>query len=151
MAITPCLWFESAAEEAARFYTSLIPGSEILQVRRQGGNSGPAVTVSFTLDGRDFLGLNGGSAQPVSDAVSFMIPCADQAEVDRYWDALTDGGEPGRCGWLKDRWGMSWQVVPTRLPELLGSPDPEASGRVMARMLTMSKLDIAALEDAASG
>jgi predicted 3-demethylubiquinone-9 3-methyltransferase (glyoxalase superfamily) len=153
--ITPCLWFDTDGEEAARFYTSLFPNSRIGHVSRY-GEAGPrpagtAMTVSFELDGEPFLALNGGPNHTFSDAVSFKVSCADQDEVDRFWDALTEGGEEGRCGWLKDRFGLSWQIVPTRLPELLGNPDAEKAGRAMAAMMTMKKIQIDALERAATG
>jgi predicted 3-demethylubiquinone-9 3-methyltransferase (glyoxalase superfamily) len=153
--ITPCLWFDTDGEEAARFYTSLFPNSRIGHVSRYGeagpGPAGTAMTVSFELDGEPFLALNGGPNHTFSDAVSFKVSCADQDEVDRFWDALTEGGEEGRCGWLKDRFGLSWQIVPTRLPELLGNPDAEKAGRAMAAMMTMKKIQIDALERAATG
>lgn len=153
--ITPTLWFDGDAEEAARFYTSLIPDSRIESIDRSPGEtpSGPkdmVLTVNFMLAGRSFQGLNGGPDFKFNEAVSFTIDCADQAEVDRYWAALTaDGGEESVCGWLKDRFGVSWQVVPRRLPELLNSPDREAAARVLEAMLKMVKIDVAALERAA--
>jgi predicted 3-demethylubiquinone-9 3-methyltransferase (glyoxalase superfamily) len=154
--ITPCLWFDGTAEEAARLYTSLLPDSRIDKVTRTpaespSGPAGMVLTVEFTLAGSRFLGINGGPQFPFTEAESFAIACADQAEVDRLWAALSAGGSPGRCGWLKDRWGLSWQIVPTRLQELLADPDPGRSGRAMQAMLTMGKLDIAALDRAADG
>jgi predicted 3-demethylubiquinone-9 3-methyltransferase (glyoxalase superfamily) len=152
--ITPCLWFDTDGEEAAAFYTSLFPNSRILNVSRY-GEAGPrpagtTMTVSFELDGLEFLALNGGPEYSFSEAVSFQVPCADQDEVDRYWNALSDGGEEGPCGWLKDRFGLSWQIVPTRLPELLGGADKDSAQRVMQAMLSMKKIEIEALERAAA-
>lgn len=154
--VTPCLWFDGNAEEAARFYVTLLPDSRIERLVRSpadnpGGPAGMLLVVEFVLAGTKYLGLNGGSQFPFTEAVSFQIACADQAEVDRLWAALADGGTPGRCGWIKDRWGLSWQVVPTRLHELLAAPDPSRARRTMQAMLTMDKLDIAALERAAEG
>jgi predicted 3-demethylubiquinone-9 3-methyltransferase (glyoxalase superfamily) len=153
--ITPCLWFDTDGEEAARFYTSLFANSSIGHISRY-GESGPraagtVMTVSFVLDGEPFLALNGGPSHTFSEAISFQVSCTDQDEVDRFWDALSEGGEEGPCGWLKDRFGLSWQIVPTRLPELLGNPDAETAGRVMAAMMTMKKIEIGALERAAAG
>jgi predicted 3-demethylubiquinone-9 3-methyltransferase (glyoxalase superfamily) len=154
--ISPCLWFDGRAEEAVRFYTSLFPNSEITSVDRSPGEtpSGPkdmVLTVNFTLGGRSFIALNGGPEFKFNEAISLSIDCDDQAEVDRYWAALTDGGEESVCGWLKDRFGVSWQVVPRRLPELLNSPDREAAARVLDAMLRMVKIDVAELERAARG
>ena len=154
--VTPCLWFDGQAEQAARYYVSLLPESRIDRVVRSPADtpSGPAgmvLLVEFTLAGNKFTGLNGGPQFPFTEAVSFQIACEDQAEVDRLWAALSDGGAPGRCGWLKDRWGLSWQIVPTRLYQLLADADPARSRRAMQAMLKMSKLDIAALERAAEG
>jgi predicted 3-demethylubiquinone-9 3-methyltransferase (glyoxalase superfamily) len=144
-----CLWFAGAAEEAARLYTSVLDDAEITQVSRQAPDA-PAVTVAFRLGTQEFTALNGQSAPPPTEAASIMIRCTEQRQVDRFWDGLTaDGGEPGRCGWLKDRFGISWQVVPDRLVELLSSPDSDAAGRVMEAMLTMGKIEISELEDAA--
>jgi predicted 3-demethylubiquinone-9 3-methyltransferase (glyoxalase superfamily) len=153
--VTPCLWFDGQAEQAARYYVSLLPDSRIDRVVRSPADtpSGPAgmvLAVEFTLAGNKFSGLNGGPQFPFTEAVSFQIACDDQAEVDRLWAALSDGGSPGHCGWLKDRWGLSWQIVPTRLFQLLSDPDPNRSRRAMQAMLKMGKLDIAALERAAS-
>jgi predicted 3-demethylubiquinone-9 3-methyltransferase (glyoxalase superfamily) len=153
--ITPFLWFDTDGEEAARFYTSLFPNSSIGHISRY-GEAGPrpagtAMTVSFELDGMPFTALNGGPNYTFSEAVSFQVSCAGQDEVDRYWNALSEGGEEGPCGWLKDRFGLSWQIVPTRLPELLGDPDPERASRAMAAMMTMKKIEIDALEKAAAG
>jgi predicted 3-demethylubiquinone-9 3-methyltransferase (glyoxalase superfamily) len=150
--ITPCLWFDGKAEEAARLYTSVIGNSRIVSVSRAGpSDSDPAVTVSFELDGQPFVALNGGPQYSFTEAVSFQISCGDQTEVDRHWDALSDGGKESRCGWLKDRYGVSWQIVPAVLSSLIGGSDPEGGKRAMAAMLTMQKLDIAALEEAYRG
>lgn len=155
--IVPCLWFDGRAEEAARFYVSLLPDSRIDRVLRSSvdtpsGPAGMVLTVEFTLAGQKYLGLNGGPQFPFTEAVSFQIMCADQAEVDRLWAALTaDGGSPSQCSWLKDRWGLSWQIVPTRLMELIQDPDPGRAKRAMEAMMTMSKIDIAAVEAAANG
>ncbi len=151
--ITPCLWFDTDGEEAANFYTSLFPNSTILNVSRYGEGgpraAGTVMTVSFELDGLEFLALNGGPNYAFSEAVSFMVSCADQDEVDRYWDALSEGGEEGPCGWLKDRFGLSWQIVPNALPRLLGDPDPAKAQRVMQAMMGMKKIVIEELEQAA--
>ncbi|MEO7236178.1 MAG: VOC family protein [Lapillicoccus sp.] len=156
MTTIPCLWFDAQGEEAATFYVSVFPRSRILGVTRYGPDQprpeGTALTVEFELDGQRFVALNGGPQFSFSEAISFQIPCADQAEVDRYWSALTgDGGREDQCGWVKDRFGLSWQVIPTRLPELLSDPDPERATRAMQAMMRMQKLDIAALERAADG
>jgi predicted 3-demethylubiquinone-9 3-methyltransferase (glyoxalase superfamily) len=154
-AITPFLWFDAQAEEAAALYTSIFPRSKITNVQRYGaagpGPEGAVMTVEFVLDGQRFTALNGGPQHfSFNESVSFVIDCADQAEVDHYWDKLTSGGgEPGPCGWLKDRYGLSWQVVPARLPQLLADPDPGRAQRATEAMLKMSKIDIAALEAAA--
>jgi predicted 3-demethylubiquinone-9 3-methyltransferase (glyoxalase superfamily) len=153
--LTPCLWFDTDGEEAATFYTSLFPNSKITEVTRY-GSAGPrpegtVMTVSFELDGQPFVALNGGPHYTFNEAVSFMVSCRDQAEVDAYWAALTDGGEEGPCGWLKDRFGLSWQIVPTRLTELIADPDPEISQRAMAAMLDMGKIQIDELEQAVAG
>jgi predicted 3-demethylubiquinone-9 3-methyltransferase (glyoxalase superfamily) len=152
--ITPCLWFDTEGEDAAKFYTSIFPSSRITDVAYY-GSAGPraegtVMTVSFELDGRKFLALNGGPDFTFSEAVSFQVSCESQDEVDSYWSKLSDGGEEGPCGWLKDRFGLSWQIVPTRLPELLQDPDRERSQRVMAAMLEMRKIDVEALERAAA-
>ena len=152
--LTPCLWFDTEGEDAAELYTSVFPNSKILEVARY-GSAGPrpegtVMTVTFELDGLKFLALNGGPDFTFNEAVSFQIPCRDQDEVDRYWEKLGEGGEYGPCGWLKDRFGLSWQVVPTRLTELLEDPDREKSQRVMAAMLQMGKIEIDELERAAA-
>jgi predicted 3-demethylubiquinone-9 3-methyltransferase (glyoxalase superfamily) len=153
----PCLWFDGNAEEAATFYVSLLPDSRIEAVWRTPADtpSGPAgtlLTVDFTLAGQRFQGLNGGPDFRFSEAVSFVIECADQAEVDRLWATLAaNGGEPGPCGWIRDRFGLSWQIVPRRLNELLSDPDPERARRTMEAMLRMGKIEVAELEAAAVG
>lgn len=153
--VTPCLWFDGNAEEAARFYTSLIPNSQVGTVERAAaetpsGPEGMVITVPFTLAGRSYIGLNGGPEFTFTEAVSLSIDCEDQAEVDRLWDKLIEGGgEHSVCGWLKDRFGLSWQVIPRRLPELLASPDRDAARRVMEAMLKMTKIEVAELEAAA--
>ena len=153
--IIPSLWFDGQAEAAAELYTSVFPNSRVLGVTRYSdagpGTAGTVMTVSFELDGQEFLGINGGPEFTFDEAVSFQILCQDQDEVDHYWDAFTDGGEVSTCGWLKDRFGLSWQVIPTRLPELVGDPDPERAQRATAAMLQMKKIDIDALEKAAAG
>jgi len=152
--ITPCLWFDTEGEEAANFYTSLFPNSKIREIARY-GSAGPraegtVMTVSFELNGQEYVALNGGPDFKFNEAVSFQVGCESQEEVDRYWSALSDGGEEGPCGWLKDKFGLSWQIVPTRLPELLGDPDREKSQRVMRAMLGMRKIEIDGLERAAA-
>ena len=147
--ITPCLWFDGEAEEAARFYVSLLPESRVDHVQKNVTDS-PAGKAG-TLAGQRFLALNGGTRFEYTHAISFMVDCADQAEVDRLWDALSDGGSVERCGWLKDRYGVSWQIVPSVLPQLLGDSDPVKAQRVMQAMLQMVKLDIAGLEAAHAG
>jgi predicted 3-demethylubiquinone-9 3-methyltransferase (glyoxalase superfamily) len=152
--LTPFLWFDTQGEDAAAFYASIFPSSKITHVARYGpagpGPEGAAMTVSFELEGQQFVALNGGPAHtPFTEAISFVIDCDDQAEVDHYWHALTDGGEEGPCGWLKDRFGLSWQVVPRRLKELLGDPDRGRAQRAMEGMLQMKKIEIDVLEQAA--
>lgn len=151
--ITPFLWFDNQAEDAANFYVSVFKNSKVLEVSRYGeGGPGPAGTVmviNFTLDGQEFSALNGGPQYQFTEAISFQIDCGGQDEVDYLWDNLTAGGEPGPCGWLKDKFGLSWQVVPRRLVELLQDPDPEKAGRVMQAMMQMGKIEIAKLEEAA--
>ena len=153
--IVPCLWFDTEGEAAAELYTSVFPNSKILDIARY-GEAGPrpagtVMTVSFELNGQEFLALNGGPEFTFSEAVSFQVMCEGQDEVDHFWSKLGEGGEHGPCGWLKDRFGLSWQIVPTRLGELLGDPDPARAQRAMAAMLGMGKLDIAELERAADG
>jgi predicted 3-demethylubiquinone-9 3-methyltransferase (glyoxalase superfamily) len=152
--ITPCLWFDTEGEEAAEFYTSIFDNSRIVHVAHY-GEAGPraagtVMTVLFELDGQRFLALNGGPEHKFNEAISLTVNCKTQEEVDRYWSRLSDGGEEGPCGWLKDRFGLSWQIVPDRLPELLTSSDAETSQRVMKAMLGMKKIDIPALEEAAA-
>jgi predicted 3-demethylubiquinone-9 3-methyltransferase (glyoxalase superfamily) len=153
--ITTCLWFVSQAEEAAEFYVSVFDDAKVLNVARYGeagpGPAGQAITVQFQIEGRTFTALNGGPALAFTEAVSFVIDCSSQEEVDRYWAALTDGGFEGQCGWLKDRYGVSWQVVPWVLGQLIGGPDSEGAQRAMQAMLGMRKLDIATLEQAYYG
>ncbi|MBV8145990.1 MAG: VOC family protein [Gammaproteobacteria bacterium] len=153
--ITPFLWFDHEAEEAAKFYVSVFANSRILKtVRYSGAGPGPAgsvLTVAFELNGVQFTALNGGPQHQFSEAISFVVNCHSQAEVDTVWEKLSAGGRTDRCGWLKDRFGLSWQVVPTVLPALLGDPDPVRAQRTMQAMLKMDKLDIAALERAHAG
>jgi predicted 3-demethylubiquinone-9 3-methyltransferase (glyoxalase superfamily) len=153
--ITPFLWFDGQAEEAATFYVGIFPNSRIVTMARYGeagpGPKGSVMTVAFELDGKEFIGLNGGPHFKFTEAVSFSVDCTSQAEVDRYWSALAAGGEEGPCGWLKDRYGLSWQINPTVLGEMLSDPDPARSKRVMEAMLKMEKMDIAALEHAYRG
>jgi predicted 3-demethylubiquinone-9 3-methyltransferase (glyoxalase superfamily) len=144
---TPCLWFDGQAEQAAEFYTSVFPDSAVTSVSRN--PDGSALMVGWTLDGQPYQGLDGGPLFTFSEAISFSISCADQAEVDHYWDALTEGGAESQCGWLTDRFGVSWQVVPTRLGELLGDPDPGRSQRALQAMLGMRRIVVADLERAA--
>jgi predicted 3-demethylubiquinone-9 3-methyltransferase (glyoxalase superfamily) len=154
-ATIPCLWFDGQAEEAAQLYTEVFPNSTIDEITRFGPNTpgveGSVMTVDFTLDGTKYQALNGGPQFNFTEAISFQILCADQEEVDHYWTRLSDGGEEGPCGWLKDRFGLSWQVVPIRLYELLSDPDPERANRAMQAMLQMGKLVIADMERAADG
>ena len=151
--ITPCLWFDTQAEDAAAFYTSVFASSRILDVLRYGeagpGPEGSVLTVRFELDGQEFVALNGGPHFTFNEAISFQVNCGGQDEVDHYWDRLSEGGEESQCGWLKDRYGVSWQIIPTRLSELLGDPDPGRSQRAMQAMLQMQKIEIATLEQAA--
>ncbi|MGO4593683.1 VOC family protein [Leifsonia sp. 2TAF2] len=151
--VTTFLWYAEGVEEAAELYTSLIPDSRILNVQRFGeGMPDGLVVVQFSLGGVEYQAMNGGPAANFTEAISLSVICDDQAEVDRLWDALTaDGGEESQCGWLKDRWGVSWQIVPRRLLELQADPDPVRASRANQAMLTMRKLDIAALEAAADG
>jgi predicted 3-demethylubiquinone-9 3-methyltransferase (glyoxalase superfamily) len=154
--ISPCLWFDGEAEEAAKFYVSLLPDSRIDNVQKNtvdgpAGKTGTVLVVDFTLAGQRFMALNGGMRFEYTHAVSFKIDCADQAEVDRLWDALSDGGAVEQCGWLKDRYGVSWQIVPTVLLQLLAGPDAARARRAMQAMLKMVKLNIAELEKAYQG
>jgi predicted 3-demethylubiquinone-9 3-methyltransferase (glyoxalase superfamily) len=153
--IRPNLWFDTEAEEAAEFYTSVFPNSRIVNVLRytEAGPraAGTVMTVEFELDGQRFVAINGGPQFTFNEAISLEIECADQDEVDSYWERLTDGGSEGPCGWCKDRYGLSWQVVPEGIDELFGDDDPERAQRAMEAMFTMRKLDIAALRAAAEG
>ncbi len=154
--ITPCLWFDGAAEEAAHFYAGLIPDSRVDRVNTSPVEtpSGPArsvLTVEFTLNGQSFLGLNGGPHFKFNEAVSFILECENQAEIDRYWAALGEGGQPSRCGWLKDRYGLSWQIVPRQLMAMLREAEGGAAARVMTAVMGMGKLELAALERAYEG
>ena len=150
--ITPFLWFESQAEEAANFYTSIFKNSKIVSVARYGeagpGPKGSVMTVAFNLDGQDFVALNGGPEFAFTPAISFLVSCKTQEEVDHFWEKLLQGGKPSQCGWLKDKFGVSWQVVPAVLGELLGDKDAKKSKRVMEAMLQMVKLDIKKLKEA---
>ena len=152
-ALTPMLWFDTEAEQAAEFYTSVFPNSKIVEVTHYGPAgprpAGMVMTVAFELDGQKFVALNGGPDFSFSEAISFVVDCETQEEVDTYWETLSDGGEEGPCGWLKDKFGLSWQVTPTALSRLLADPDMEKAQRVMAAMLEMKKIDIEALERAA--
>ncbi len=152
--ISPCLWFDGRAEEAARFYTSLFPASRIDHVQRSpidypGGKTGDVILVEFTLAGQSYQALNGGPHDTFNDAISLSVTCKDQAEVDRYWDALTaDGGKAVMCGWLKDKYGVSWQIVPEAMMVMMRDPDRTKSKRAMEAMMRMVKLDVAALQRA---
>jgi predicted 3-demethylubiquinone-9 3-methyltransferase (glyoxalase superfamily) len=150
---TTCLWFDTEAEEAAKYYTEIFPNSTIGSVTpyTAGERTGQAMTADFVLDGQKFVALNGGPEFTFNEAISFQIPCADQAEVDHYWDALTQHADDGQCGWLKDRYGVSWQVVPDRLAELMTQSDRAAAGRVTEALYGMKKIVIADLEAAAAG
>jgi predicted 3-demethylubiquinone-9 3-methyltransferase (glyoxalase superfamily) len=154
--INPFLWFDDQAEEAVEFYVSIFPDSRVLEVTRYGeagpGPTGSVMTIRFELDGNEFVALNGGPDHyGFDESISFFVDCATQEEVDRYWVALTEGGEEIACGWLKDRYGLRWQVVPTELPALLGDPDPVRADRAMKAMMTMKKLDIRTMKEAVSG
>lgn len=153
--ITPFLWFDTQAEDAANFYTSVFKNSKVGKVVRYGdagpGPKGTVLTVSFQLDGQEFIALNGGPQFQFTEAVSFVINCASQEEVDHYWNKLTEGGQESQCGWLKDKFGLSWQVVPTILTELLADKDPAKANRVMQAMLQMKKIDISVLQRAYEG
>ena len=153
--ITPNLWFDTESEEAAAFYTSIFKNSRIVSVAHytEAGPrpAGTVMTVEFELDGQRFVAINGGPQFKFDEAVSFQITCETQDEIDYYWDSLVEGGEEGPCGWLKDRYGLSWQVTPTGMEELFSDPDPERANRAMQAMLAMKKLDIAALHAAYNG
>ncbi len=150
--ITPFLWFDHQAEEAANFYTSVFPNSKVVKVVRYGaagpGPAGSVMTVEFQLDGQSFVALNGGPHFKFTEAISFVVNCQTQDEVDAYWEKLSAGGVEVQCGWLKDKFGLSWQIVPVALPELLSDPDPKKTERVLKAMFTMKKLDIRALQRA---
>jgi predicted 3-demethylubiquinone-9 3-methyltransferase (glyoxalase superfamily) len=155
--ITPCLWFDGQAEEAARFYTSLFPDSRVDKVVPAAADNpstraGEVLTVEFTIAGNHYIGLNGGPEFPFTEAISLYVDCKDQAEVDHYWDALMQGGgTPSVCGWLKDRFGLSWQVIPRQLNEMLESPDRPAAARAMEAMLKMEKIEVEKLREAFEG
>jgi len=153
--IAPCLWFDNQGEEAATFYTSVFPNSRITEVQRYTkigpGEEGSASAVYFSLDGQDYVALNGGPAFTFSEAISLQVYCHSQDEVDAYWAKLCDGGEEGPCGWLKDRYGLSWQVVPAEMTRMMQQGDPEQQERVMAAVLEMKKLDLATLQQAYDG
>jgi len=152
--ITPFLWFDKEAEEAAKLYVSIFQNSKVGKVLRYGdtgpGPKGSVMTVSFELEGQQFTALNGGPQFKFTEAVSFVVHCETQAEVDHFWEKLTAGGRPVQCGWLKDKFGLSWQIVPNALIELLSDPDPKKSQRVMAAMMQMVKIDIAKLREASA-
>jgi len=154
--ITPCLWFDNNAEEAINLYVSIFKDAKIGAIARYGDEAvkvsgrpkGSVMTVTFRLFGQDFMALNGGPLFKFTEAISFMVSCENQQEVDEYWDKLSAGGEPGQCGWLKDKYGVSWQIVPTALGKLMSDPDPAKSKRVMAAMLQMKKIEIDKLQQA---
>ena len=152
--ITPFLWFDDKAEEAMNLYVSIFKNSEVLNVSRYGdagpGPKGAVMTASFRLDGQDFIALNGGPMFKFTEAVSFVVNCETQQEIDEYWQKLSEGGKQDQCGWLKDRYGLSWQIVPRILPQLM-KKDPATSNRVMAALMQMKKLDIAQLQEAYDG
>ena len=155
-ALTPCLWFDGQAEEAAKFYVSVFPKSKLGRIARYGdagpGPKGSVMTVAFKVNGQEFLGLNGGPEFKFTEAVSFTVYCDTQKEVDAYWEKLTaGGGKEVACGWVKDRFGLSWQIVPTILPKLIADKDPKKAERAMRAMMQMTKLDIATLKAAAKG
>ena len=148
--ITPFLWFDTQAEEAMNFYTSIFKNSKVLSVTP--GPNGRAMSVNFELEGQEFIGLNAGPQFKFNESISFFVNCKTQEEVDELWEKLTaDGGEESMCGWLKDKYGLSWQIIPTALGEMLGDPDPEKAGRAMQAMLKMQKIDIQVLKDAYDG
>ncbi|MYZ48518.1 VOC family protein [Propylenella binzhouense] len=154
--LTPCLWFDGNAEEAAEFYVSVMPDSRIDRIMRApsdypAGKAESAMGVEFTVAGAQFMALNGGPAFTFTPAVSFFIACEDQAEIDRIWDALSDGGTPMQCGWITDRYGVTWQIVPRKMAEMMHDPDRDRSRRVFEAMMKMVKLDLPALERAYRG
>ncbi|MGB8963813.1 MAG: VOC family protein [Pseudonocardiaceae bacterium] len=150
--ITPCLWFDTQGEEAATFYTTVFHNSRILEIARYGaagpGPEGTVLTVTFELDGQKFVALNGGPQFTFNEAISFQVSCETQAEVDYFWSTLSQGGEEGQCGWLKDKYGVSWQIIPTALGELISNPDAVKSQEAMKAMLDMRKIDIDVLQRA---
>ncbi len=151
--ITPCLWFDDQGEDAANFYTSVFKNSRILEISRY-GSAGPrpegmVMVVSFELEGQQFTALNGGPEFTFDEAISFQVTCESQEEVDDYWAKLTDGGSEGPCGWLKDRFGVSWQIIPSAMPALLGDPNPDRAQAAMKAMLGMSKIDVNEIKRAA--
>ncbi|MGB8997417.1 MAG: VOC family protein [Pseudonocardiaceae bacterium] len=150
--ITPCLWFDTQGEEAATFYTTVFHNSRILEIARYGaagpGPEGTVLTVTFELDGQKFVALNGGPQFTFNEAISFQVSCETQAEVDYFWSTLSQGGEEGQCGWLKDKYGVSWQIIPTALGELISNPDAVKSQAAMKAMLDMRKIDIDVLQRA---
>ncbi|HUA73192.1 MAG TPA: VOC family protein [Solirubrobacteraceae bacterium] len=153
--IMPCLWFDTQAEEAANFYISVFPDSRIVHVARYGENgpreAGMVMTVQYELNGNPFLALNGGPQFQFDEAISFTVTCDDQAEIDHYWERLSEGGRESQCGWLDDRFGVAWQIVPKGMGEIFAGADAEGAGRAMKAMLGMRKLDVQALRDAAAG
>jgi predicted 3-demethylubiquinone-9 3-methyltransferase (glyoxalase superfamily) len=153
--ISPFLWFDTQAEEAANFYVSIFKNSRIRRIARNGeqgpGPAGSVLVVSFELDGQPFTALNGGPQFKFTEAISLVVDCADQAEVDHMWERLGEGGQPGVCGWLKDRYGLSWQIVPVEFMQMATDPDPAKVGRVMGAMMQMTKMDIAKLREAFEG
>jgi predicted 3-demethylubiquinone-9 3-methyltransferase (glyoxalase superfamily) len=153
--ITPFLWFDQQAEEAANYYVSIFKNSKVVSISRYGEDAprpaGTAQIVMFQIDGQEYMALNGGPEFKFTEAISLFVNCESQEEVDLYWEKLAAGGEKGQCGWLKDRFGLSWQIVPSALGELMGDPDPEISRRVMEAMLRMSKIDIDSLKKAYRG
>ena len=153
--ITPCLWFDTDGEAAANHYVEIFPNSRITNVTRYGSagprEAGLVMTVSFELDGQPFVALNGGPEFTFDEAISFQVNCDSQEEIDEFWTKLSEGGEEGPCGWVKDKFGVSWQIVPTVMDELIADPDPERGQRAMKAMLGMKKLDIAELQRAAGG
>jgi predicted 3-demethylubiquinone-9 3-methyltransferase (glyoxalase superfamily) len=157
MNLTTCLWFDGQAREAAKFYASIFPDSSVADnwiapTETPGNHQGSEVLVNFTIFGQSFLALNGGPQFPHSEAISFQIPCADQSEIDKYWELLTkDGGQEGQCGWLKDKFGISWQVISGEMGKYLGGSDPEGAQRATQAMLAMKKIDLVAMEKAYNG
>lgn len=153
--LTPCLWFNFNAEEAVEHYLGIFKNGKVLELSRYGDAmpqlKGKVLTMRFELEGQEFLALNAGPQFPFTEAISISVDCADQAEVDRLWSRLCEGGAPSQCGWLKDKFGLSWQIVPRQLVQLLKDPDPAKAQRVMGAMMQMSKIDIAALEAAHKG